>query len=546
MIRSRYPSSPSKSLMLASIASLTLAACGGGGGGETPQADALQACSALKGASVDMKDIALPTRGAVVNEAELIAANGSGATAVGEFCRVRGAIASVDSTAPPINFEVGLPTQWNARAIHLMGGGYDGQVVRSTENVPGAPRLQTPLGRGYVAFGSDSGHTSNPPMLEGSFALNDEALENFFGDQLRKTRDVAMKIVEKRYGKLPMRTYSAGGSGGGREALYVADRWPTLYDGVITYYPAWSLTAMLTQFSAISKALAAPGAWSNSSKQALVSTSVIKQCDALDGAVDGIVSRPDACTFLPQTLRCPSGSDEGNTCLSDAQITGFKAYDTPLNLRYQLANGTSSYPGFGIFKTGLVTTMGTKAPADPSSFTMPFATFIADSFVRYSIYRDASYPALQFDPNANGYVTQRMQYISSRWDVNPNLEAFAKKGGKVILVHGSSDAYIPNASSRDFYERAVAAMGRSTVQSAMRFFDVPGYGHGEGSFVVNYDGLAALEKWVEEGAPPSSPVASDASAGGNGRTRPMCEYPKWPKFNANGNVDEAANYSCVE
>lgn len=534
-------------IAFALAASALMTACGGGHSDEVAQStNAAKACSSLSGTKVDMNDIALPTRGAVVSEAQLVAASGSGATGVGEFCRVRGAIASVDRTAPPINFEVGLPTQWNGRAIHLMGGGYDGQVVRSTENIPGASGLQSPLGRGYVAFGSDSGHTSNPPMLEGSFALNDEALENFFGDQLRKMRDVAVKLVEQRYGRLPSRTYSAGGSGGGREALYVADRWPGLYDGVITYYPAWSLTAMLSQFAAISTALAIPGAWSSPDKQSLVSSAVIKHCDMLDGALDGIVSKPGACTFNPQTLRCPSGADEGNTCLSDAQIVGFRAYDNPLNLRYPLANGTNSYPGFGVFRSGLTTAMGTRAPADPSTFSMPFATFTADSFVRYSVYRDASFPSLQFDPNSTGYVPQRLQYVSSRWDVSPNLEAFAKKGGKVILIHGTADAIIPNASSREFYERAVASMGRSTVQSSMRFFEVPGFGHGDGAFTMSYDGLTALEKWVEEGSPPVNPSATDASAAGKGRARPLCYFPKWPRYNGTGSIDLLASYSCID
>ena len=42
---------------------------------------------------------------------------------------------------------------------------------------------ETPLKRGYVTFGSDSGHEGS--NVDGSFALNAEALRNFGGDQLR-------------------------------------------------------------------------------------------------------------------------------------------------------------------------------------------------------------------------------------------------------------------------------------------------------------------------------------------------------------------------
>lgn len=97
-----------------------------------------------------------------------------------------------------------------------------------------------------------------------------------------------------------------------------ADRWPNLYDGVVAYYPAWSLTAMLTNYTSISKTLAAPGAWSNPAKQGLLKSSVVAACDALDGVTDGVVSHVAACTFAPQSLHCPCGMDTGVTCLSDA------------------------------------------------------------------------------------------------------------------------------------------------------------------------------------------------------------------------------------
>lgn len=118
----------------------------------------------------------------------IVAPSGTGATVVGEYCRVTGTIASVDRTAPPIQFSLALPTQWNSKAIQLMGGGYDGNVVAGSGNTPGSFGLPTPLTRGYAGFGSDSGHSGS--ASEASFGLNQEALKNYLGDQLRKTRDV--------------------------------------------------------------------------------------------------------------------------------------------------------------------------------------------------------------------------------------------------------------------------------------------------------------------------------------------------------------------
>lgn len=317
------------------VAVISLTGCGGSSEGAATDTSLAQmspadACIALRDTRIVTSQIALPTAGARITTTSLQATSGSGASAVGEYCLVQGFISPVDPTAPAINFQVNLPSTWNGKTVHQMGGGYDGSVVTGTGNVPGGSGSQTPLGRGYVTYGSDSGHSGS--AFDASFGLNEEALGNYLGDQLRKTRDTAAHLVQRRYGRAPTRAYAAGGSGGGREALYVADRWPELYDGVIAYFPAWSLTAMLTNYTRISKALAAPGAYPNVAKQTLLNNAVIATCDALDGVADGIVSNVAACHFDPIALRCPGGVDTGNTCLSDAQIAGVSAYAAPLTL----------------------------------------------------------------------------------------------------------------------------------------------------------------------------------------------------------------------
>lgn len=543
----RSPAWLSVSLALAALQ----AGCGGGGSAAVSTMaapaeplSAAKACEALKDSTIAAADIALPTGGAKVRDAVLVEPSGTGATAIGEYCRVTGEISSVDRSAPPINFDLALPSTWNGKAIHLMGGGYDGVVVAGNSNIPGAAGLPTPLARGYAGFGSDSGHSGSPG--EASFGLNAESLENYLGDQLRKTRDVAVKLIEKRYGTAPLKTYSAGGSGGGREALYVADRWPSLYEGVVSYYPAWSLTAMLTNYTEISRKLAATGAWSNTAKRTLLRDAVIAACDAGDGATDGIVSNVAACNFTPQTLRCTGGADTGDICLSDAQIAGFSAYATPLSFPYALANGTTTYPSFNIFNGGMLAADGTAAPANPSTFSMPFATYIGESFARYFVYGDPNYDALQFDLNANGFVRQRLQYVSSRLDVNPDMSAFAAKGGKVIIVHGLADPLIPASSTQQFVTRANAAMGTQVAASFLRYYEVPGYAHGAGGqFTVSYDALSALDRWVEGGTAPIAQVVRDTNPGNNNRTRPLCEWPTWPQYNGSGDVNQATSYTCV-
>lgn len=532
-----------------------LAACGGDGGDGTPASGTppisslapAEACAALKDTPLPSSALSLPTTGARITSTTLQPSSGSGATAVGEYCKVVGAIDPVDSTAPPINFQLNLPSTWNNKALQMMGGGYDGSVVTGTGNVPGAGGQTSPLARGYATFGSDSGHSGS--AAEASFALNDEALENYMGDQLRKTRDVAVLLMQQRYGSAPTRTYAAGGSGGGREALYVADRWPQLYDGVIAYYPAWSLTAMLTNYNRITQALAAPGAWPNRAKQATLFQAVTASCDALDGATDGLVSHAAACSFDPQTLRCPGGADTGDGCLSDAQIAGVSSYAAPLTLPFALRDGKTGYPAFSVFNgaADLTSAAGSLAPVTPSNTQMAFAHYIGESFIRYWVTRDPSFDSLKFDLGFStaGYYRQRLQYISSRQDVSTDLSAFAARGGKVLMLHGIADPIIPVATAAQFHAALVSSMGAPAVQAFMRYYEVPGYGHGGGAFNVSWDSLTALERWAEQGIAPTAQTMRDTNAANGNRTRPLCEYPAWARYAGSGDVNAAASYTCT-
>ena len=202
-----------------------------------------QQCAALQGIAIPREHIGLPTSGAVVIAASIVPAGDAG-NVNGEFCRVLGAIHPVDPTAPPIRFQVNLPTTWNGKALQMGGGGYNGSVVTGLNGAPNQiASAPTPLAQGYVTLGSDSGHEGGGGF-DGSFALNDEALANFGHLQVKKTHDVAMHLVKTRYGSLPRRSYFAGGSQGGHEALIAAQKYPADYDGVIAQYPAYNLMLM--------------------------------------------------------------------------------------------------------------------------------------------------------------------------------------------------------------------------------------------------------------------------------------------------------------
>jgi|SRR5579859_795395 len=103
-----------------------------------------------------------------------------------------------------------------------------------------------PVARGFSTFAGDSGDHKHYFLLpdslntlNASFVQNREERRNFAAhDGLKKTRDAAMSIIEKRYGTLPARI-SFSGSTGGRESFFVVQRWPNDYDGVVGAYAGW-------------------------------------------------------------------------------------------------------------------------------------------------------------------------------------------------------------------------------------------------------------------------------------------------------------------
>jgi feruloyl esterase len=139
-----------------------------------------------------------------------------------------------------------------------------------------------------------------------------------------------------------------------------------------------------------------------------------------------------------------------------------------------------------------------------------------------------------------------MQYISSRLDVRPDLRAFASRGGKLILVTGQADSIIPSSTSIDLFNAMGTAMGASTVAGFSKFYYVPGYDHGFAQqFNLNWDSVTALVAWAERGTVPTGLTGTDANPSASDRTRPLCEYPAWPRYNGTGDPQVASSFSCV-
>lgn len=113
------------------------------------------------------------------------------------------------------------------------------------------------------------------------------------------------------------------------------------------------------------------------------------------------------------------------------------------------------------------------------------------------------------------------------------------------MAHGTHDALVSTRATQQYWARVRNTMGASTVDSFMRYYEIPGYGHAASSvFNAAWDSLTTLENWVERGTVPPAQTVAD-TAGVPGRTRPLCDYPAWPRYRGAGDVNLAQNYNCA-
>lgn len=514
--------------------------------------DSAAACSQLKGVLIPARLIGLPTTGAIVRSSKLVTESKNG-----EYCKVLGVIHPLDPSADGIRFEVNLPSKWNRKAVQFGGAIFNGYLKESdgrgslVVSIPGQP---TPLARGYVTFGSDSGHHHHyiflPDALNlfrASFAKNLEQRANFAGEALKKTRDVATVLLKTRYGSPPARTYFFGGSTGGREAFRAVQRWPQDYDGVFAAYAAWDEIQLDLQYIRVSQAIYSRGGWLKRGKTKLLKNAVLHACDALDGVQDGLISNPPACHFDVASLRCTGGRRAGKSCLSDEELRTVAVFNTPQQTSFPLTNGVSSIPGFNVLN-------GADLTGSLGCFRRPwhFLPVLVNSFyyvvgervLRYFLTGNPKFKALSFDTTGRGYRHGLLRESELMDSSSPDISAFQRHGGKFIIVHGTSDATIPTNSSVDYYTRLLAKFSPQDLHQFVRLYLIPGYGHGKGVFKAGFDALTVLDNWVEKGTDPKDLVVADSNKSTQGRTRPLCEYPEWPRYRGSGDVNSAASFIC--
>ena len=443
-----------------------------------------------------------------------------------------------------IGIELRLPVAWNGRFAFEGGGGLDGILRPSYGSVWGTIRPPA-LARGFAVASTDGGHRSRS-MTDPHFALDQQARIDYAYNAVDKATFIAKALLARFYGRAPRRSYFVGCSNGGRQAMMVAERMPLQYDGVVAGDPTFRLTRINIDqaWNEIVLARAAPkdaegrpilsGVMSEADLR-LVANAVVKQCDALDGLADGMINDYSACHFDPAALTCHGSKTPA--CLTSTQVTALKALmGGPHDSR-----GRALYAAFP-YDAGI---------ADPAFYHMHFGTSpngvlnSADATLGFDTLRyfsmtppDPGFDVMKFDFDRD---PQRLLETAQLNDADAvYLESFARHG-KLILYHGLSDQGVSPLATADWYERLRSANG-GHVEDWARLFLVPGMTHcGGGPATDEFDMLAAIQAWVEEGRAPERIIARGKSF--PGVTRPLCPYPTIARYKG-GDPKSAKSFAC--
>jgi hypothetical protein len=459
------------------------------------------------------------------------------------FCRVTGTIKpAADSD---IRFEVWMPAQgWNGKFQGVGNGGYAGSIAY--------PSLIDAVRNGYATASTDTGHQDGTTSAQ--WALNHpEKVTDFGYRAIHETAVLAKAIVSAFYGEGPRKSYFNSCSNGGRQALMEAQRYPADYDGIIAGAPANYWTHLLSSAAFGTKTmLAEPGSYLPPSKLPAIQAAVTAQCDALDGSKDGVIENPLACHFDPSVLQCKG--EESDSCLTVHQLATLKSvYAGMKNSKGDLLmpglspGGEAEQGGWGSWVTG---------PGPEKSQMSAYGP----QFMKNMVYNDASWQFQKFDVDRDVKAADdRLAKILNSTD--PDLGAFQKRGGKLLLYHGWADAAIPAVNAINYYDSVVRKMGAAKTQEFVRLYMVPGMQHCAGGASATMFGQlstpdgdrfhsldAALEAWVEQGSAPGEIIASKRkNADPNSevlKTHPLCPWPQVAKYKGAGSMDDAANFSC--
>lgn len=401
---------------------------------------------------------------------------------------------------------------------------------------------------GFATVGANNGHngTSGKP-----FYNHPEVVEDFAYRSIHTGVVVGKKLTKQFYEEEFDKSYYLGCSTGGRQGWKSVQKYPNDFDGVVAGAPAFNFVNLLSwsaHFYNItgprsSKTYLSPAQWK------IVHGEILRQCDGLDGAKDGIIEDPDLCYPILQTLICDSHNSNTTNCLTGTQVHTAQKVLSPL---YGV-DGALLYPRMQ--PGSEILTAAIMYSGEPFKYSK--------DWFRYVVYNNPSWNASNWSVQDAAVALAQNPYNIQTFE--GELSPFQKAGGKVLHYHGMQDQLISSDDSKLYYSHVAETMNLppSELDEFYRFFPISGMAHcgdGDGAYGIGQGAktfagkdpkdnvLMAMVKWVEEGVAPESVRGAKFSNGAGSRIEYRRNHCRWPRrnvFKGPGNYTDEDAWHCI-
>ena len=437
-----------------------------------------------------------------------------------------------------------VPLAWNGRFLATGGMGSITGPIWFEQPAVRTVTMPIALRNGFATAATDGGNRDprffDWPLDPESGVLDWDLLRNWAYVGTHDMAVVAKAVIEALHGKAPTRSYYAGCSGGGRQGVAAALRYPEDFDGIWASDPAVNWTSLWPSAMWPALVMKERGTVLPPAKLEAFRDAALEACDGADGVRDGFIGLAELRDFDPHAI-VGRPTPAGPITAIDAEIME-KLWDGPRRtdgerLGYGLPVGTESWGIVGIWKS-----MEVDGRLEPVCYE-------AQAYYRWILE----------DPRFDGKTLSRERYeeltdlgFAKFQDIainDPDLSALRDSGGKLLITQAVNDQVVPSGCVIDYYRRVVATCGGEERTGAFaRLFctdgDIHGTIAGPGPGLTTASAMTALMAWVEQGEAPEEIIAErvDVTTGEVVATRPTYPYPAVTRYRGSGDPTMASSY----
>ena len=442
------------------------------------------------------------------------------------------------------NIWIWVPLAWNERFLATGGMGSITGPIWFEQPAVRSMTMPIALRNGFATAATDGGNRDprffDWPLDQETGALDWELLRNW---SYRGTHDMAViakAVIEALHGKAPSRSYYAGCSGGGRQGVASALRYPEDFDGIWASDPAVNWTSLWPSAMWPALVMKEHGNVLPPAKLEAFRDAALEACDGADGLRDGFIGLAELRDFDARSV-VGRETPAGPITAADAEVMQ-KLWDGPRRangepLGFGLPIGTESWGFVGIWKSEEV------------EGKLESITFESQAYYRW-VLEDPNFDWKALSPDRYEELTdlgyEKFEEIATN---DPDLSALRDCGGKLLITQAVNDQVVQYGTVVDYYQRVVETCGgEEQTRSFARLFctdgDIHGTIAGRGPGLTTASAMTALMAWVEQGEAPEEIIAEriDVTTGQVAATRPTYPYPVVTRYSGSGDPAVASSY----